>query len=94
MAIPLPAHLTFIPIDFEQQSLMEALMMGGYRPEVPALFSLLGVTQYLTAEAVWATLRHVATAAAGSELLVVPLSFGGIDIDAVSHGGQSMGLPA
>jgi methyltransferase (TIGR00027 family) len=69
MAIPLPAHLTFIPVDFEQESLMEALIMGGYRPEVPALFSLLGVTQYLTAEAVWTTLRHVATAAAGSELL-------------------------
>ncbi|NOT57614.1 MAG: class I SAM-dependent methyltransferase, partial [Deltaproteobacteria bacterium] len=69
LQIPLPAHLTFIPVDFERQSLMEALIIGGYRPEVPALFSLLGVTQYLTADAVWATLRHVATASTGSEVV-------------------------
>lgn len=69
MKIPLPAHLTFIPVDFERQSLGEVLLLGGYHPEVPALFSLLGVTQYLTAEAVWATLRHVATAATGSEVV-------------------------
>lgn len=64
-----PPGLRFIPMDFERQSVREALRLGGYHPVVPALFSLLGVTQYLTADAVWATLRHVATAAAGSELL-------------------------
>src|SRR5262249_31119079 len=66
----LPPNLTFIPINFEQQTLSEALRdAGDYCLKEPAFFSWLGVTGYLTEEAIFKTLREVATAAPGSEIV-------------------------
>src|SRR5262245_25303961 len=67
--VPLPTHLTFIPINFEQQTLREGLQTGGYHAEAPVFFSWLGVTYYLTEEAIFETLRSVAAAAPGSEIV-------------------------
>jgi methyltransferase (TIGR00027 family) len=67
--VPLPDHLTFIPINFEQQTLKEGLQTGGYHAEAPVFFSWLGVTYYLTEEAIFETLRSVAAAAPGSEIV-------------------------
>ena len=69
LQIALPPNLTFIPIDFEKQTLAEALRAGGYSPREPAFFSWLGVTGYLTEEAIFKTLREVAIAAPGSEIV-------------------------
>ena len=65
----MPRNLTFIPLDFEQQTLAEGLRAGGHRPELPTFISWLGVTQYLTEEAVVNTLRYVASLAPGSEIV-------------------------
>ncbi len=59
--IPIPQSLTIAPIDFERQSLASQLQGAGFRREAPALFSWLGVTMYLSQEAVMATLKYVAT---------------------------------
>jgi methyltransferase (TIGR00027 family) len=67
--VTLPSNLTFIPLDFEQQTLAEGLHAGGHRPDLPTFFSWLGVTHYLTEEAVFKTLRYVASLAAGSEIV-------------------------
>jgi methyltransferase (TIGR00027 family) len=67
--LPLPSNLTFIPLNFEQQTLAEGLRAGGHRSELPTFVSWLGVTMYLTAEAVFATLRDVASLATGSEIV-------------------------
>jgi methyltransferase (TIGR00027 family) len=67
--VSLPSHLTFIPVNFEQQTLKESLQAGGYQAEQPGFFSWLGVTQYLTEEAVFDTLRLVASGAPGSEIV-------------------------
>jgi len=67
--IDVPSNLTFIPIDFERQTLMDTLRTGGYQSEKPAFFSWLGTTQYLTPEAVFKTLSEVASAAPGSEIV-------------------------
>jgi methyltransferase (TIGR00027 family) len=40
-----PSNLTFIPLDFEQHTLGDGLRAGGHRPDLPTLFSWLGVTQ-------------------------------------------------
>ena len=69
LGIELPPNLTFIPINFEQQIVTEALQAGGYRPEEPAFFSWLGVIGYLTEEATFKTLREVVAAAPGSEIV-------------------------
>lgn len=67
--VSLPDHLTFIPINFEQQTLKECLQTGGCHVEAPVFFSWLGVTYYLTEEAIFETLRSVAAAAPGSEIV-------------------------
>ena len=64
-----PSNLTFVPIDFQQQTLAEGLRAGGHRPELPTFFSWLGVTMYLTEAAVFETLRYVASLAPGSEIV-------------------------
>ncbi len=62
-----PASLTFVPVDFEHQSLADELARAGLDAAAPVFFSWLGVTPYLTTDAVWATLGSVAkmTAAGG-----------------------------
>jgi len=64
--IRLPDDLTFAPVDFETQTLMEGLRDAGYDPGRCTFFSWLGVTEYLTTEAVMSTLRFIASAPAGS----------------------------
>jgi len=59
--IPLPESLTFVPLDFETQTLATALREAGLECAQPAFFSWLGVTMYLTPDAVMATLRYVAS---------------------------------
>jgi methyltransferase (TIGR00027 family) len=64
--IAIPASMTFAPVDFEQQTLADGLALAGMDPNAPALFSWLGVTMYLTAEAFSSTLDFIAARPAGS----------------------------
>jgi methyltransferase (TIGR00027 family) len=70
-----PSNLTFVPIDFEKETLIDGLRQGGFPLEKPAFFSWLGVTQYLTSDTVLATLKQVAKLAPTTEIsftFVVP----------------------
>jgi methyltransferase (TIGR00027 family) len=64
-----PSNLTFIPLNFEQQTLADGLRAGGHRAGLPTFFSWLGVTNFLTEVAVFETLRYVASLAPGSEIV-------------------------
>jgi methyltransferase (TIGR00027 family) len=64
--IAIPATLTFVPIDFEQQTLADGLGQSGFNGKVAAFFSWLGVTPYLTRDACMITLSFVAKMPAGS----------------------------
>ena len=66
IGIAIPRDLTFVPLDFETQTLEEGLRGAGCDPGMCTFFSWLGVTEYLTAEAVMATLRFIASAPVGS----------------------------
>jgi len=68
-ALPAPANLTFVPVDFERQSLSDQLLASGFDPTQPAFFSWLGVVPYLTLEAFRATLSFVAAQPSGSGLV-------------------------
>jgi methyltransferase (TIGR00027 family) len=59
-AISLPACLTFAPIDFERETLAAGLEAAGFDTAQQTFFTWLGVVPYLTAEAVWSTLRYIA----------------------------------
>jgi methyltransferase (TIGR00027 family) len=68
--IAIPATLTFVPIDFERQTLAEGLERSGFDLSVAAFFSWLGVTPYLTREACMSTLSFVAKMPAGSGVVL------------------------
>ncbi len=65
-AIGVPASVTFVPADLERDDLGLALRQAGFDASQAACVSWMGVTMYLTADAVAATLRAVAGFAAGS----------------------------
>lgn len=48
----LPAHVTFVPIDFEKDRLMPKLTEKGYNPNLKTLFIWEGVCKYLSENAV------------------------------------------
>ncbi|MBL0094649.1 MAG: class I SAM-dependent methyltransferase [Piscinibacter sp.] len=66
--IDVSASLTFVPADFERDDLGSALRQAGFQPDQAACVSWMGVTMYLTADAVAATLRTLAGFAPGSRL--------------------------
>lgn len=55
--VAIPDNVTFCPLDFERTSLQEGLGAVAFDPQVPTFFVWLGVTQYLTSEAIAATLQ-------------------------------------
>jgi methyltransferase (TIGR00027 family) len=65
-AIDLPGNLTFVPLDFERQTLNEGLAEAGFDQRMPAFFGWMGVTPYLTLEAFRATLNAIAHLPAAS----------------------------
>jgi methyltransferase (TIGR00027 family) len=64
-----PPTLTWVPVDFETDELIASLTAAGLDPAAPAFVSWLGVTMYLTAEAIGATLTSLSRLAPGSELV-------------------------
>ena len=67
--IPVPEHLVFAPCDFERQSLGDALGQAGFDERRRTVFMWLGVTPYLTKDAVEATLRYVSGLSGGAEIV-------------------------
>jgi len=54
-----PNTLAFAPVDFECESLAEGLARAGFRNDRPAFFQWLGVTPYLTRDAISSTLDFI-----------------------------------
>jgi methyltransferase (TIGR00027 family) len=63
------AHVHFIPTDFNLGRLDTAMTEAGFDPTIPTLFLWEGTTNYLSAQAVDATLRWCARAVEGSQLI-------------------------
>ena len=76
LGIEAPSTLRYISIDFERETLPARLDAGGVDRKANAFFSWLGVTQYLTRDAVLKALREIVSATVpGSEIVatfVVP----------------------
>lgn len=70
-----PTHVVYVGCDFETEGLSEALAAASFDAARPSFFFWLGVTPYLTPEAVYATLATVAALPGGAEIVfdyVVP----------------------
>jgi methyltransferase (TIGR00027 family) len=70
LGIDPPANLVFAPIDFEHQTLRQGLEAAGFDLGAPAVFSWIGVTMYLTLEAIEATLSTIAACRPGTKAVL------------------------
>jgi methyltransferase (TIGR00027 family) len=59
LGLPTPAHLAWVPVDFEVQSLGASLAQSALNESRGVFVSWLGVTPYLTADAIATTLREL-----------------------------------
>jgi methyltransferase (TIGR00027 family) len=64
--IYVPETVTFVPVDFEREQLMERLTASDFRTDAPAFCSWLGVLPYLTREAAEGTLHALGDLPPGS----------------------------
>ena len=55
------ANVTYVTVDFTHQSLAEQLTAAGFDKSKPTIFTLEGVSQYITKEAVSSTIEELAT---------------------------------
>lgn len=67
--IAIPDNLVFVPIDFETQELKQELFRHGFAIEQPAFISWLGVSMYLSPEAVDKMFAFAASCAAQSQFV-------------------------
>lgn len=69
-SIAIPTLLTLAPIDFERQSLAEGLEAAGFDRAAPTFFSWLGVTMYLSDDAITSTCAFIASTPRGGGLVL------------------------
>jgi methyltransferase (TIGR00027 family) len=67
--IVIPSNLRFVPIDFERTAIPEHLGASDFAFGAQTLCSWMGVTQYLTRDALEATFRFVLSLPPGSEIV-------------------------
>ena len=65
-----PDNLIFVPVEFAKDSLTERLTAAGFDPSVKSFFSWLGVTYYLSAEAIDKTLAELSSLCVDGSTLV------------------------
>ncbi len=70
LGIDRPANLVYAPIDFEQQSLRDGLTAVGFDFATQTVWSWIGVTMFLTLDAIRATLRTIAECPTGTRLVL------------------------
>jgi methyltransferase (TIGR00027 family) len=69
LEITIPDNLVFAPVDFEHQTLRHGLESAGFDFSRPAVFSWIGVTMYLTLDAIEATLATIAQCPPGTRIV-------------------------
>ena len=68
LGVVIPDNLVFAPVDFEHQTLREGLEHAGFEFRRSAFFSWIGVTMYLTLDAINATLAIIAQSLPGTQI--------------------------
>jgi len=70
----IPASVEFVAINFEKESISEALARSLYERSAPAFFSWLGTTHYLNPQTTLQTLKSIAEFAANASEVVLDYS--------------------
>ncbi|MCU0523185.1 MAG: SAM-dependent methyltransferase [Anaerolineae bacterium] len=84
--IALPDHVTYVGVDLNTQSLETRLLGSGYNPAARTGFVWQGVTQYLTPDAVDATLAFITNRSGPGSAVVFDYIEPFVLTDAGSHG--------
>jgi methyltransferase (TIGR00027 family) len=69
LGVSVPDNLVFVPLDLQKHTLSEALRSSGYRPDLLAFFSLLGVTQYIDETSLFDILHEAVGATPGTGIV-------------------------
>ncbi len=85
----LPDNVRWVEMDFNRQDLGTALAAHGFDPRLRSLFVWEGVTFYLTADAVDATLAAVGKTSPGSALVFDYLTAGTVDGTSRAYGANA-----
>lgn len=101
LGLGIPSFLQLVPVDFEAgDDWWERLAASGFDPARPAVVASTGVSMYLTKDAVEATLRKLATLAAGSTLamsFMLPIEMLDPDVrfgvERAAQGARAAGTP-
>jgi methyltransferase (TIGR00027 family) len=99
LGVAAPEQCVYVPCDFASRSLPEVLRDASFREDEPAFVSWLGVTQYLSEEAIGQTLGWFRRLAPASEIVltyVLPEGFDGAmspSLWAWVHEQRASGLP-
>ena len=64
--LPNSGNVTYVNVDFSHQSISEQLIVAGFDRTKPTLFTLEGVSQYITKEAVSSTINELASLVEGT----------------------------
>jgi methyltransferase (TIGR00027 family) len=90
--IAVPSNLTFVPIDFERTAIPEALRAPDFAFGAPTVCSWMGVTQYLTRDALDVTFRFVLSLPLTSEVVfsfILPQeAVSGVEAEAIAIAAQ------
>ncbi len=81
-----PPHVTYVPIDFNTQTLEQRLPECGYDERAKTLFIWQGVTQYLTLEAVDSTLAFVVNHSGPGSSIIFDYMYTSLLDGTVKHG--------
>ena len=69
-AIPIPASVTYVSVDFDRQMMTDALRQSGFRSDELAFISFIGVVRYLSRETFISVLTSIVSSMrAGSEVV-------------------------
>lgn len=101
LGLLVPWRLRLVPVDFEAgESWLDRVIAAGLDPVLPTVVSMLGVTMYLTREAISATLRSAASLGAGSTMVFSysrPIEMAPAEIRPIlagaAHGAAASGHP-
>ena len=100
LGVQSPASLAYVPVDFETQTLQQGLEAAGFAFGAQAVFSWIGVTVYLTLEAIRATLATVESCATGTQIVltydVPPAELSGMGLrvqEVLARSATEMGEP-
>ncbi|WP_109439925.1 class I SAM-dependent methyltransferase [Acinetobacter haemolyticus] len=84
----IPTNVEFVSIDFEKESIADALARSGFQQEQAAFFSWLGTTHYLEPQTTLHTLSSIAQIASEGSEVVLDYSIDYRELDGVERFGS------